>query len=45
MRCPNCGELAAELLQGRELEIESIEIEEPDSESAGQQVGKSAARA
>ena len=28
-RCPRCGELAADLRQGRELEIESIEIEEP----------------
>jgi hydrogenase nickel incorporation protein HypA/HybF len=27
-RCPNCGEPAADLRQGRELEIESIEIEE-----------------
>jgi hydrogenase nickel incorporation protein HypA/HybF len=45
LRCPNCGELAADLLQGRELEIESIEIEEPDSESAGQQVSESAGKA
>src|SRR5208283_2464036 len=29
LRCPNCGELTADLRQGRELEIESIEIEEP----------------
>ena len=29
-RCPQCGELAADLRQGRELEIESIELEEPD---------------
>lgn len=29
-RCPRCGELAADLRQGRELEIESIELEEPD---------------
>ena len=29
-RCPRCGEIAADLRQGRELEIESIEIEEPD---------------
>jgi len=27
-RCPRCGELAGEVLQGRELEIEEIEIEE-----------------
>jgi hydrogenase nickel incorporation protein HypA/HybF len=30
-RCPNCGELSAELRHGRELEIESIEIEEPEA--------------
>ncbi len=30
-RCPKCGELAADLRQGRELEIESIELEEPDT--------------
>jgi hydrogenase nickel incorporation protein HypA/HybF len=29
-RCPRCGELSADLRQGREMEIESIEIEEPD---------------
>jgi hydrogenase nickel incorporation protein HypA/HybF len=27
-RCPRCGELVIDLRQGRELEIESIEIEE-----------------
>ena len=27
-RCPRCGEPAADLRQGRELEIDSIEIEE-----------------
>jgi hydrogenase nickel incorporation protein HypA/HybF len=27
-RCPRCGELVADLRQGRELEIESIEIDE-----------------
>jgi hydrogenase nickel incorporation protein HypA/HybF len=32
-RCPKCGELAADLRQGRELEIESIELEEPDEAS------------
>jgi hydrogenase nickel incorporation protein HypA/HybF len=32
-RCPKCGELAADLRQGRELEIESIELEEPDPAS------------
>ncbi|MGA3034728.1 MAG: hydrogenase maturation nickel metallochaperone HypA [Terracidiphilus sp.] len=29
-RCPRCGEIAADLRQGRELEIESIELEDPD---------------
>jgi len=28
-RCPRCGELAADLRQGRELEIDSIELDEP----------------
>lgn len=36
-RCPQCGELAADLRQGRELEIESIELEEPDA--AESQIG------
>jgi len=44
-RCPGCGEPAADLHHGRELEIESIELEEPDenSKSAGEQVSESAA--
>ena len=29
-RCPRCGEPAADLRQGRELEIEAIDIEEPE---------------
>jgi hydrogenase nickel incorporation protein HypA/HybF len=29
-RCPRCGEPCADLRQGRELEIESIEIDEMD---------------
>jgi hydrogenase nickel incorporation protein HypA/HybF len=29
-RCPRCGAPAADLRQGRELEIESIEIDEPE---------------
>jgi hydrogenase nickel incorporation protein HypA/HybF len=29
-RCPLCGEPVGDLRQGRELEIEAIEIEEPD---------------
>jgi len=30
-RCPQCGKPASEIRQGRELEIESIEIEEPEA--------------
>ncbi len=30
LRCPRCGQLAAGISQGRELEIESIELEEPE---------------
>ncbi len=33
-RCPKCGEPAADLRQGRELDIESIEIDEPDPVTA-----------
>jgi hydrogenase nickel incorporation protein HypA/HybF len=29
-RCLHCGEIAADFLQGRELEIESIELEDPE---------------
>ena len=29
-RCPHCGELCAEIRQGRELEIEDIEIDEAE---------------
>jgi Zn finger protein HypA/HybF involved in hydrogenase expression len=29
-RCPRCGEPCSDLRQGRELEIDSIEIEEAD---------------
>jgi hydrogenase nickel incorporation protein HypA/HybF len=29
LRCPDCGTLCGELRQGRELELESIEIAEP----------------
>jgi hydrogenase nickel incorporation protein HypA/HybF len=31
-RCPRCGEPAMDLRQGRELEIEAIEIEEPETD-------------
>ena len=33
-RCPSCGEIAADLRQGRELEIESIEIEDPETDDS-----------
>jgi hydrogenase nickel incorporation protein HypA/HybF len=33
-RCPRCGKHAAEIHQGRELEIESIELDEPEIEAA-----------
>ena len=29
-RCPRCGEATADLRQGRELEIDSIELDEPE---------------
>jgi hydrogenase nickel incorporation protein HypA/HybF len=29
-RCPSCGEPASDVRHGRELEIESIEIEDPE---------------
>jgi hydrogenase nickel incorporation protein HypA/HybF len=32
-RCPHCGELASDLRQGRELEIESIEIDDEVEEA------------
>ena len=31
-RCPRCGRPAADLRQGRELDIESIELEDPEPE-------------
>jgi hydrogenase nickel incorporation protein HypA/HybF len=33
-RCPRCGELAGDLRQGRELEIESIEIDDEPEQAA-----------
>ena len=38
LRCPRCGELSADIRQGRELEIESIEIEEPEPKEAAMRV-------
>jgi len=32
-RCPRCGELVADLRQGRELEIESFEIDEVEEKA------------
>ena len=32
-RCPRCGAPAADLRQGRELEIESIELDDPEPEA------------
>ena len=32
MTCPECGSFYLELLQGRELHIASIDVDEPDSE-------------
>jgi hydrogenase nickel incorporation protein HypA/HybF len=32
-RCAHCGEIAADFRQGREMEIESIELDEPDAKS------------
>jgi len=34
-RCPRCGELATDLRHGRELEIESIELEDPEPDEPG----------
>jgi hydrogenase nickel incorporation protein HypA/HybF len=36
-RCPQCGEPVSDVRQGRELEIDSIEIEEAEIEKAGRQ--------
>ena len=32
MLCPNCGSFATKLLVGRELQIDSIEVETPEDE-------------
>ena len=37
-RCPKCGQIAADLRHGRELEIESIELEEPETTPAKETV-------
>lgn len=34
VRCPKCGSAATNLLQGRELDIVSIEVETPDESDA-----------
>lgn len=33
MLCPDCGSFATELIAGREMQIDSIEIEEPDDDA------------
>lgn len=33
MRCPHCGTPSTQVLQGRELEVEAIEIEEPEGKA------------
>lgn len=33
LRCPSCGSPATDLRQGRELEVEAIEIEEPEGKA------------
>lgn len=40
-RCPRCGAPAGDLRQGRELEIESIEIEDPEETPGTEPVQKS----
>lgn len=37
-RCPRCGAPAADVRQGRELEIEAIEIEEPEADMMAKNV-------
>ena len=39
-RCPRCGAPAADLRQGRELEIESIEIDEPGEAAANDSISE-----
>ncbi len=35
MLCPECGSFATELVAGRELQIDSIEVDIPDGEEEG----------
>ena len=35
MLCPECGSFATELIAGRELQIDSIEVDIPDDEEEG----------
>ncbi len=41
-RCPRCGQIAADLRQGRELEIESIELDEPEPAGPGSLMAEAA---
>ena len=34
-RCPRCGELSGDVRAGRELEIDSVEIDTPEEETKG----------
>lgn len=43
-RCPECGASRLRLLQGRELQVESIEIEENHDETAHPRAAQSSAR-
>ena len=36
MLCPECGSFATELLEGRELEIDSIEVDLPDEDEVAE---------
>lgn len=36
MLCPECGSFATELIAGRELQIDSIEVDIPDEDEAGE---------
>ena len=41
MLCPECGGFATQLLEGRELQIDSIEVDLPDDAESGADVDKS----
>ena len=45
MLCPECGSFATELVAGRELQIDSIEVDIPDGEEEGAAAAESVAAA